>query len=153
MHIGTMTIAVVFVLSLASCGAQPPVPEIPVAEIVWPEPPAAPRIRYVGSFAGPHDLGITKSFFKRVIEAIIGRTEEYMIRPTGVVERNDTLYVADPGAQATPESARILVHCGWLRIRVRLSHPKPSGSGNRQRVRIRRRTETENRHTRPNRSG
>jgi DNA-binding beta-propeller fold protein YncE len=100
MHIGTMTIAVVFVLSLASCGAQPPVPEIPVAEIVWPEPPAAPRIRYVGSFAGPHDLGITKSFFKRVIEAIIGRTEEYMIRPTGVVERNDTLYVADPGAQA-----------------------------------------------------
>ena len=100
MRIGTMTIAVIFVLALAGCGAQPPAPETPVADIVWPEPPAAPRIRYVRSFAGPHELGITKSFFKRLVEAIIGRTEEYMIRPTGVVEHNDRLYVADPGAQA-----------------------------------------------------
>lgn len=99
MRIETMTIAVIFVLSLAGCGAQTRAPEIPVADIVWPEPPAAPRIRYVRSFAGPHDLGITKSFFKRLIEAIIGRTEEYMIRPTGVIERSDRLYVADPGAQ------------------------------------------------------
>lgn len=99
MRIGTMTIGVILVLSLAGCGAQPAAPETPAADIVWPEPPAAPRIRYVRSFAGPRDLGITKSFFKQLLEAIIGRTEEYMIRPTGVVERSDRLYVADPGAQ------------------------------------------------------
>ena len=100
MRIGLSILTAVLLLYLPGCGGQPPMPETPAVEIVWPEPPATPRIRYVRSFSGPHDLGITKSLFRRIIEVIIGKTEEFLIRPTGVIEHNGTLYVADPGAQA-----------------------------------------------------
>jgi DNA-binding beta-propeller fold protein YncE len=54
----------------------------------------------VRSVSGPHDVGIEKSFLGRLSETLFGRTEEYLIRPTGVAERDGVLYVADPGAQA-----------------------------------------------------
>ncbi len=90
------------ILFAAGCGSVPPAakPEIPVEALVWPKSPAEPRIRYVGSFSGPRDLGISKSFFQRLVETLTGKTEEYMIRPTGITEREGMLYVADPGAQA-----------------------------------------------------
>lgn len=92
----------VLILTAAGCGSVPPVanPETPAETLVWPKSPAEPRIRYVRSFSGPHDLGISKSFFQRLMETLTGKTEEYFIRPTGVAEREGVLYVADPGAQA-----------------------------------------------------
>lgn len=88
-------------LFLTACGSVPvPPPEAVGAALVWPQPPAEPRIRYVRAISGPHDLGIVKSFFQRIVETFTGEQEEYFIRPTGVAELQGVLYVADPGAQA-----------------------------------------------------
>lgn len=104
-------------LATAGCGSSPPAPtpETPAEALTWPKPPAAPRIRYVRSLSGPHDLGIVKSFWQRVVETLTGKTEEYFIRPTGVAEREGVLYVADPGAQALwifdlPQSRFVKIH-------------------------------------------
>jgi DNA-binding beta-propeller fold protein YncE len=67
---------------------------------VWPKPPAAERIRYLRSVSGPQDWGISRSFFRRLFDALSGRGEERFIRPSAVAERDGVLYVADPGAQA-----------------------------------------------------
>ena len=103
MH-GKLTLTIVLLLSqlMTSCAvwSPAPVPETPVEARVWPAPPAPPRIRYVRSLSGPHDLGIVKPWYQRVAETIFGKTEEYFIRPTGVTEHDGVLYVADPGAQA-----------------------------------------------------
>ncbi len=68
--------------------------------LVWPQPPAITRIRYVRSIAEPRDLGIEKSFFGRLIEAVTGSNSVRLVRPTGVAERGGVLYVADSGAAA-----------------------------------------------------
>jgi DNA-binding beta-propeller fold protein YncE len=98
----TFILLCVLAPSIGGCESVPPVtsPEIPAAALVWPKSPAEARIRYVRSFSGPSDLGITRSLFRRFMDAVTGKTEEYLIRPTGVAEREDILYVADPGAQA-----------------------------------------------------
>ena len=102
MH-GKLTLTIVLLLAqlMSGCGTWPPTPapETPAEARVWPAPPAQPRIRYVRSLSGPHDLGIAKPWYQRVTETIFGKTEEYLIRPTGVTEHNGVLYVADPGAQ------------------------------------------------------
>ncbi len=67
---------------------------------VWPGPPAEPRIRWVRSVATPADWGITKGTFARLLDALSGESQVNFIRPTGVVERDGALYIADPGAQA-----------------------------------------------------
>ncbi len=88
----------------AACGlavrpqsAQPPVP---AAARVWPPPPAPARIRFIQAVARPTDLGIKPSFWKRVVRAIRGEEPTYFIRPAGVTVHGETIYVADPGAQA-----------------------------------------------------
>ncbi len=97
------TILLLALLVLAGgCGARTPAarpPEPPVRE-VWPDPPAEPRIRYVRTVTGPADAGIRRSFFGRLVDAVVGRSPEALVRPTGIAERGGVLYVADPGAQA-----------------------------------------------------
>jgi len=78
---------------------SPPISERAVHP-VWPAPPARARIRFVRSLSGPRDLGIVKPWYRRMLDTLFGTTEEYLIRPTGVAERDGVLYVADPGAQA-----------------------------------------------------
>jgi len=70
-------------------------------ERVWPEPPAQPRIHYEKSVYGAEDLGIKKSFWKRLGEFITGPSSTRLIRPMAVVvdSRNELIYVADPGAR------------------------------------------------------
>ncbi len=82
-------------------------PEDPVADahlasgpLVWPEPPAQSRIRYLRSVSDPGDLGIRPSLWGRVLQAVRGAHEVALVRPTSVAARGDKIYVADPGAQA-----------------------------------------------------
>lgn len=72
----------------------------PSEPLVWPKPPAQPRIRFLRSIAGPQDIGLRKSLLQTLGEAIFGRSEEWMVRPVGVAARDGVLYVADPGSQA-----------------------------------------------------
>jgi DNA-binding beta-propeller fold protein YncE len=90
-------------LFAGGCGAPTPSEVAKQAsdeQLIWPRPPAEPRIRYLRSVSGPQDWGIAKPFFRRLFDALAGRPREHFIRPTGVAERDGVLCVADPGAQA-----------------------------------------------------
>lgn len=71
------------------------------AERVWPEPPAQPRIRHVKSVYSAEDLGIEKSFWKRLSEFITGPSSTRLVRPMAVVvdTHSEMVYIADPGAR------------------------------------------------------
>lgn len=81
---------------------QDPAPgtHLTAAPLVWPEPPAQSRIRFVQSVAGPRDLGIQPSLWGRVLQVVRGPDEVGLVRPTGVATSGETIYVADPGAPA-----------------------------------------------------
>ena len=82
-------------------GGRPPVSGgEAVPELVWPTPPARPRIRFLRAVAGPADLGIRPSLWERVGAALAGRGSETFVRPAGVAARDGVLYVADPGVPA-----------------------------------------------------
>ncbi len=88
---------------LAGCGpTTAPAPEqAAVSEpLVWPAPPAFPRVRFLKTVARPADLGVTPSFWERIGRIILGPEEDWLIRPAGVAVSGPVIYVADPGAQA-----------------------------------------------------
>lgn len=96
-------IAATFLLFVQGCGAPEPITaaaEASPERLVWPPPPAQPRVRYLRSVSGPRDLGIAKPFFRRLLDALGGAGADRFVRPTGVAARSGALYVADPGAQA-----------------------------------------------------
>ncbi len=64
--------------------------------LVWPKPPEEPRIRYLWSIATPKDLGITKSFLRKVVEFFAGQREDRLQQPYGIaVDSEERIYVAD----------------------------------------------------------
>jgi sugar lactone lactonase YvrE len=70
----------------------------------WPSKPDAARIQWVKSIAAYQDAGITKGFWKKVLEFVAGADENNIVRPYGILfDRNERLLVADPGAG--------VVHC------------------------------------------
>ena len=89
-------------LAGACAGPAPVADSAPTAAVplVWPKAPEQARIRYLRSVTGPRDWGITRSFFRRLADALSGRDEEIFQRPGAVAERDGVLYVADPEAQA-----------------------------------------------------
>lgn len=96
----------VLLVSVLCGGCEPPAVDRPAkidsqpVELVWPQPPSRPRIRFLQVISRPEDMGIRPSFWKRVVNAVFGAEENEFIRPTGVALAGKTLYVADPGAQA-----------------------------------------------------
>ncbi len=94
---------VVCAVLLAGCQPQmgPPPAQVEIrGPLVWPQPPLRPRIRFLKTVARPTDLGIKSSFLERLGEIIVGREEDWFVRPSGVAVGGDVIYVADPGAQA-----------------------------------------------------
>lgn len=67
-------------------------------QLVWPEAPAKPRIKYIGSFSSAEDLGIEKGFFAMLAEFFIGSEDQRLVKPMAVAAPSETeIYVADPG--------------------------------------------------------
>jgi len=86
------------VLLLSACASQPHIANIEPSP-VWPGPPDTPRISYVQSISKPEDLGITKGFFTKLYEFVVGSADLHLIRPMAVVVTPDgIIYVADPGS-------------------------------------------------------
>lgn len=104
MRISFAAIAVLALFTGTCDGAAPAPDSVPAvgaaAPLVWPQPPEQARIRYECALSGPKDLGIAKSLFRRLIDALSGGVEEKFVRPTGVAEQDGVIYVADPGAHA-----------------------------------------------------
>ena len=102
-HLSIYATAAVLLLAAGGCVAPPAREDSDTdsaVSLVWPQPPAPARIRYLRSLTGPRDLGIRKPLFQRVLDALAGRGDEHFVRPTGVAEHDGVLYVADPGAPA-----------------------------------------------------
>ena len=68
--------------------------------LVWPRPPAEPRVRFAQNITVPADWGLAAGPFQRFMDKVTGQKPFRFVRPTGVAARAHTLYVADPGAQA-----------------------------------------------------
>ena len=73
----------------------------PKDKAVWPLPPDQPRISYVMAIEKPRDIGVKKSFFRRVLEFVAGKEPEpKILRPSGITsDGNGTVYIADTGLQ------------------------------------------------------
>jgi DNA-binding beta-propeller fold protein YncE len=99
----TLWVVPLVALAASGCGTSPSLgaaKEISAERPVWPKPPDPPRIRYLRSVAGPEDLGVERSFWRRIIDFVSARGPGHFVRPTGVAEHDGVLYVADPGARA-----------------------------------------------------
>jgi DNA-binding beta-propeller fold protein YncE len=68
----------------------------PLPEIVWPQPPEKPRIRFVNVVSRPEDLQIKMTSFKRFLGYFSGKTDTAMVAPYGVAtDSAGRLYVVD----------------------------------------------------------
>jgi sugar lactone lactonase YvrE len=97
---GLINILAVFMVN--GCAPVRSVPELPQTkvELVWPSPPEIPRIKYLASIATPTDLGVTKSFFRRVWEFFVGEEEENIVKPYGIhTDQEERIYVVDSSAR------------------------------------------------------
>ena len=68
-----------------------------VAQVVWPDPPQASRIRYLYSFSEPVDLGIKPGAFARFLQVFTGKESQRMLRPYAIAADDDMVAVVDPG--------------------------------------------------------
>jgi DNA-binding beta-propeller fold protein YncE len=90
-------------LLLAPCAALAAGPTPAAARLVWPPPPADPRIAYVQSIGGPADVGIKPAALTRVARWIAGGSAqgENLAKPFGVaLDAADNLLLTDTGANA-----------------------------------------------------
>ena len=88
------------VAAMAGCGTTGPVPldaTDPQVFLVWPDPPEPARIRYIRSLSAPRDMGIEKSFFRKVWEFLAGESDDRVWQAYGVqADAEGRVYVADP---------------------------------------------------------
>jgi DNA-binding beta-propeller fold protein YncE len=96
-------LAFIFFVLLAGCAVPGDTPENDATEsanAVWPQPPSMAKIRFQQAFSAPQDLGLKKSVFRRLRDAISGADERRMVRPYAVSVYEERIAVADPGAGA-----------------------------------------------------
>jgi DNA-binding beta-propeller fold protein YncE len=68
----------------------------PFPEILWPEPPEKPRIKFVGAVSEPADLEIGSGWFSKFLSYLVGKSEMSMVAPYGVeTDGSGRLYVVD----------------------------------------------------------
>ena len=94
-------VGIASLLLLAACAPQGPTMEMPVSDLVWPEPPATPRIRFLYTLAEPEDVDIKAGFFRRIVGAFRGPEARGIHSPYGLTrDAAGRLYVVDNFYQA-----------------------------------------------------
>jgi len=94
-------VGVACVFLLAGCAPQAPITEIPVSDLVWPQPPATPRIRFLYTLTEPEDIDIKAGFFRKVMGAFRGPEARGIHSPYGLTrDAEGRLYVVDNFYQA-----------------------------------------------------
>lgn len=88
------------VLLLAGCAGVGDVATSAAPPPAWPPAPEAARIAFVRSISVPEDIGITRGWWRRLGDLLVGRTPtERLIQPMAVAVGADaSVFVADPGA-------------------------------------------------------
>jgi len=84
----------------AGCAGQEVLDPFTEAGPVWPAPPEAARLQFIGEFSRPTDLGIHPSLWSKVVRMTAGRAPDGLVRPmsVAVAGQANIIYVADPGA-------------------------------------------------------
>ncbi len=85
---------------LVGCGG-PPAPIFPALSrpVVWPPPPEAARVRYVGELRGEASLGARPTGWETLAAALAGpRPPAEFVRPAAVAVHGERVFVADIGA-------------------------------------------------------
>ena len=88
-------------LILISCLAAGSLPAAALStnQLVWPPPPAAPRVAYLQSLAGPRDFGIRQAWWTRLIDVVTGASHrDELVKPFGIgLTETGNLLVTDTG--------------------------------------------------------
>jgi len=101
----TLSLILLTVLSglISSCSTQAK-KDLPIDSginhtLLWPAAPAKPRIEFKQIVRTAKDLGITRSFFTKMVDWVFGESSIQFVKPMASVTLNDgKLFVADPGA-------------------------------------------------------
>jgi DNA-binding beta-propeller fold protein YncE len=81
------------------------------SRLIWPAPPAPPRVEYVGSITGPADLDVRRSWLEAIVGFVRGRRQagDVFVKPCGVaLDEVGNLCLTDTGANAV---------CFWEKTR------------------------------------
>ncbi len=73
-------------------------PTIKKINLVWPNPPDMPRIKYTAQFSSPQELGITTRWHKKLHQVITGKKEKKIriISPYSIfIDRQGDIYITD----------------------------------------------------------
>ncbi|MFI5395610.1 MAG: 6-bladed beta-propeller [Candidatus Binatia bacterium] len=83
----------------AGCDHLRPQPDAAASRprLMWPAPPERERIELVQIFRAPSELGIRRSFWRRLGGLITGGRESHLVRPAGVAAAGNLIAVADTG--------------------------------------------------------
>lgn len=122
-----LTLATLAICAMTSCAAEPRAAPFPAAGgPVWPAPPAAPRLVYIGAFSVAADLGIHGSVWRRLADFALGADPQRLVAPIAVATdaAGQVIYVADPGSGAVHRFDR--VHNRYRRLARRGGEPLPS---------------------------
>ena len=72
----------------------------PEEPLFWPPPPAHARIQYIKSISSASDLGMSRGFFKKVLDIVVGSGRHNIVKPMAVAsEANELLCVSDTAWQ------------------------------------------------------
>lgn len=86
-------------VAVAGCATVSEKPKL--IEMMWPEPPAKPRIKFVRSLASDEDLGRTRTFAELLMEAVAGKKPAagHLTEPMDIAVSDDAhrVYVSDYG--------------------------------------------------------
>lgn len=91
-----LLMAVSLVIFLSGCFSEVVKVREPLPDIIWPKPPADPRLRFVNSVSKPADLNIRMGKFNKLIRFIKGEKETSIVHPYGITTDNEgRMYVVD----------------------------------------------------------
>lgn len=98
------TVPLFLVAATVACSSRPASASfewtIPPASPRWPQPPDTARIAWLGQLAGPADIGVRRSVFRRVADFVSGAKPQRIAQPYGIaVDGADRVIVADQGAR------------------------------------------------------
>jgi sugar lactone lactonase YvrE len=91
-------VLVIGLLALAGCAGNRPAPKQAPSDLVWPNPPDIPRIKFIASISSEEDIGGKKK--KKLADLILGRDPSKVVKrlrkPYGVsTDSKGRIYVAD----------------------------------------------------------
>ena len=68
--------------------------------LVWPAPPERARVELLQVFRTPSELGIQRSFWRRIGDLLTGGHAVHLVRPAGIAAARNLIAVADAGGDS-----------------------------------------------------